>query len=63
TLLRLLPGGGAPARALSATPGLTDRGYRWVAANRTAISRWVPSRSKRRAAAAVKKREDELGAG
>lgn len=61
-VLDLLPAGFIPARALAALPGLTDRGYRWVATNRIAISRWVPSRAKRRASERVKQREDELSA-
>lgn len=43
-LLRMLPGGGAPARAAEALPGRVDRAYRWVAANRSAISRRLPAR-------------------
>lgn len=41
-LLRLLPGGGAPARLAELLPGPVDRGYRWVAANRSALSRRLP---------------------
>jgi predicted DCC family thiol-disulfide oxidoreductase YuxK len=33
-LLRLLPGGGIPARLLAAFPGLTERAYRFVARHR-----------------------------
>jgi predicted DCC family thiol-disulfide oxidoreductase YuxK len=44
-LLRLLPGG-RPLAALSAMfPGLTDRGYRWVARNRGALGRRLRPRS------------------
>ena len=48
-LLRLLPGGTVPAAAFARFPCLTARGYRWVADNRSALSRWVPKRSKDRA--------------
>ena len=40
-LLRLLPGGRAPAAALSAFPGVTDRVYRFVARNRDRFGRLV----------------------
>lgn len=48
-LMRALPGGGLPAAALATAPGLTDRAYRWVADHRSAFSRLIPERSKRRA--------------
>jgi predicted DCC family thiol-disulfide oxidoreductase YuxK len=48
-LLRLLPGGRAPAAAFARFPRLTDRGYRWVAAHRVGLSRLLPARLKRRA--------------
>ena len=48
-LLRLLPGGRVPAAAFARFPGLTDRGYRWVAAHRVGLSRLLPARLKRRA--------------
>lgn len=53
--LRLLPGG-RPFAALTARfPGATDRAYRWVARNRTALSRpiragWKSSAARRVAA-------------
>jgi predicted DCC family thiol-disulfide oxidoreductase YuxK len=53
-LLRLLPGGAVPAAAFARFPGLTARGYRWVAGNRSALSRWVPRGSKDRAREAVR---------
>lgn len=56
-LLRLLPGGGALAATFARFPRTTDRGYRWVAAHRSQLSRWVPARAKRRAAAVVRERE------
>jgi predicted DCC family thiol-disulfide oxidoreductase YuxK len=52
-LLRLLPAGGVPAAAFARFPGLTARGYRWVAENRSGLSRWVPKGSKERAREAV----------
>ncbi len=47
-LLRLLPGGGAPAWLVDRIPTLTDRSYRWVAENRTALSRRIPGRERAR---------------
>jgi predicted DCC family thiol-disulfide oxidoreductase YuxK len=55
-LLRLLPGGGVPADVLAHFPGQTERAYRAVADNRTAIGRWIPSSVKRRATDAVGRR-------
>jgi predicted DCC family thiol-disulfide oxidoreductase YuxK len=52
-LLRLLPGGRLPAAALGRFPRLTSAGYRWVAAHRVGISRFVPRGSKSRAAELV----------
>jgi predicted DCC family thiol-disulfide oxidoreductase YuxK len=56
-LLRLLPGGAAPAAALDRVPRLTDGGYRWVAEHRSGLSRWVPGALKRRAGVSVRQRE------
>ena len=56
-LLRLRPGGAAPAAVVARMPRLTDRGYRWVAAHRTGLSKFVPKRAKRRAAERVRARE------
>jgi predicted DCC family thiol-disulfide oxidoreductase YuxK len=56
-LLRLLPGGGLPARVLAAVPELTERAYRWVAAHRNLLSKLIPASSKRKAATYVSKRE------
>ena len=55
-LLTLLPGGSLPAAVVASIPGPTERGYRWVAAHRTTLSRWVPSGAKRRATALIARR-------
>jgi predicted DCC family thiol-disulfide oxidoreductase YuxK len=55
-LLTLLPGGAIPASVLARFPRQTERAYRAVADNRSAIGRWIPSSVKRRAAAAVERR-------
>ena len=47
-LLRLLPGGRAPAALFARFPETTERAYRWVAAHRSALSRLLPERLKRR---------------
>jgi predicted DCC family thiol-disulfide oxidoreductase YuxK len=52
-LLRLLPGGRAPAAILARTPRLTERGYRWVADHRSTLSRLIPSRAKARVDARI----------
>lgn len=51
-LLRMLPGGAIPARAAESAPGAVDRGYRWVARNRSALSRSIPGRERARPRAA-----------
>jgi predicted DCC family thiol-disulfide oxidoreductase YuxK len=56
-LLALLPAGGPPAALFARFPRLTERGYRWVADHRSQLSKWVPSRAKRRAAERVGARE------
>jgi predicted DCC family thiol-disulfide oxidoreductase YuxK len=38
-LLRLLPGGKPFAAAVARIPGIADRAYRWVAKNRSALSK------------------------
>jgi predicted DCC family thiol-disulfide oxidoreductase YuxK len=48
-LLRLLPGGSVPARAMARLPRLTSRGYDWVAEHRSQLSRAIPGALKRRA--------------
>jgi predicted DCC family thiol-disulfide oxidoreductase YuxK len=58
-LLRLLPGGAAPAAAFERFPGLTERGYRWVAEHRSKLSSLVPTGAKRRAGERVRQRERE----
>lgn len=50
SLFRHLPGGGVPAAVFERLPGPTDRGYEWISAHRSQISRLVPSRLKARAA-------------
>lgn len=47
-LLRMLPGGGPAAAVVARISGLTDRSYRWVAANRSALSRRWPGRERGR---------------
>jgi predicted DCC family thiol-disulfide oxidoreductase YuxK len=60
-LLRVLPGGRLPAAAFARVPGLTERGYRWVAEHRTQLSKWVPRRAKQRASQRVHEREWDGG--
>ena len=62
-LLRLVWGGRVPAAVLARFPRLTASGYRWIAANRIQLSRFVPGRWKRRAAERVREREAEAGVG
>ena len=61
-LLRLLPGGGVLAALPARLPGVSERAYRWVAANRTALSRLVPAAAKRRAGEYVQRRERAFAA-
>ncbi len=56
-LLEVLPAGRILAAGFKRFPGLTDRGYRWVAEHRSQLSRWVPSSAKRRAGQRVRRRE------
>jgi predicted DCC family thiol-disulfide oxidoreductase YuxK len=51
--LALLPGGALPAVLLRRAPRLSERGYRWVAANRSTLGRLVTAGAKRRARALV----------
>jgi|SRR5262245_9522085 len=48
-LLRLLPGGATLAALTSRAPRATDRGYRWVAGNRSRWGKLVSEGAKRRA--------------
>jgi len=62
-VLRLLPAGGALADLAERMPGVTDRGYRWVAANRVRLSRLVPRALKDRADVVVAQRQRAPPAG
>jgi predicted DCC family thiol-disulfide oxidoreductase YuxK len=55
-LAKLLPGGALPGAALGLAPGLSERGYGWVADHRTQLSRLVPGRFKARADARIARR-------
>jgi predicted DCC family thiol-disulfide oxidoreductase YuxK len=55
-LLGLLPGGRPIATAFAAAPGLSERGYRWVADHRSQLSKLVPAGAKRRASDFVRAR-------
>jgi predicted DCC family thiol-disulfide oxidoreductase YuxK len=48
-LLRLLPGGSAPAAILERAPRLTERAYWWVAEHRSWFSKLIPESAKARA--------------
>jgi predicted DCC family thiol-disulfide oxidoreductase YuxK len=48
-LLRLLPHGTVAGAGRGAAPALTERVYRWVADNRSAIGRAIPAAARRRA--------------
>jgi predicted DCC family thiol-disulfide oxidoreductase YuxK len=48
-LLRLLPGGSAPAAILERAPRLTERAYRWVAGHRSLLGRLIPQSARARA--------------
>jgi predicted DCC family thiol-disulfide oxidoreductase YuxK len=61
-LLRQLPGGTLPAAAVGLIPGPTDRVYTWVAANRSQLSKFVPSAAKRHASEIVRRREAQQAA-
>jgi predicted DCC family thiol-disulfide oxidoreductase YuxK len=61
-LLRLLSGGQLPAAAFARFPGLTDRGYVWVAEHRSQLSRLVPTGGKQRANVHIGQREQSLEA-
>ena len=55
-LLRLLPGGDAPAAILARFPGATQQTYGWIADHRSTLSRWIPSGAKRRATRLIERR-------
>ena len=55
-LLRLLPGGRAPARLAAALQPVTNRVYRFVAGNRSTFGRLLTDGARRRAAARVRAR-------
>lgn len=55
-VLRLLPAGVPLADLADRIPGVTDRGYRWVAENRERLSQLVPQGLKDRADALVRER-------
>ena len=59
-LLRALPAGRLLAAGCERFPGLTERGYRWVAEHRSQLSRWLPSSAVRRAGQRVHEREQDL---
>lgn len=63
TLLRTLPAGHLPADVLARMPGLTERGYRWVADHRTKLGPRIPDGAKRRATERIAAREAALRAG
>ena len=58
-LFRTLPGGAGVARLLELSPDATAAGYRWVAANRVALSRFIPGRVKRLANRRLTSRVDQ----
>lgn len=55
-LLRLLPGGQPLAALLEAAPGLTERAYGWVVANRGRLGRALGERARARADATIARR-------
>jgi predicted DCC family thiol-disulfide oxidoreductase YuxK len=55
-LMRLLPGGAAPAALLAIAPPATERAYRLVADNRSALGPLIPGAVKDRASALVARR-------
>jgi predicted DCC family thiol-disulfide oxidoreductase YuxK len=55
-LFRMLPGAGIPARLAEKLPGAADRGYRWIASNRSKLGKPVTDGAKRRADARIEAR-------
>jgi len=62
-LLQLLPFGRLPAALLARVPELADGGYRYVAARRSQLSRWLPAAVKRAARENVSRRERDARRG
>jgi predicted DCC family thiol-disulfide oxidoreductase YuxK len=60
-LLRLLPGGQAPAAVLARFPKLTQRAYEWVAEHRSTLSHALPDSAKERATKLIEARSDAKG--
>jgi predicted DCC family thiol-disulfide oxidoreductase YuxK len=58
-LLRVLPAGRLPGAGFARFPGITDRGYRWVAEHRSQLSKLVPASVKQRAGQRVHQREQD----
>jgi len=56
-LLSLLPGGRLPAAVFTSLSRPTERGYAWVAAHRSGLSKLLPARAKRRADERIRERE------
>jgi predicted DCC family thiol-disulfide oxidoreductase YuxK len=59
-LLGILPAGRVTEPIASRMPSALDYGYRWVAANRVALSRPIPVELKRRASRAVARAERSI---
>ena len=57
-LLRMLPGGKPLAAAFARFPNTTDRAYRWVARNRSALSKPIRRSWKQNAARRVAARQE-----
>jgi len=55
-VLGVLPAGRPLAALTGAVPGVTDRGYMWVAGHRRLLSRPIPARAKERARRLVARR-------
>ena len=58
-VFEVLPGGRPLAAVLRRMPRLTERGYAWVAAHRTTLSKPVPARAKARARALIAERSGD----
>ena len=53
SVLRLLPGGSAPAAVLARFPGVLERGYGWVAEHRGALGKPITRAAVQRAEARI----------